>query len=89
MNNVNCRGSENRLSDCSAYKNQKITNADGSYNVAGVICPPIPYTSSSMAPATTMPPVTERSEAVSTNTLFALSGIFGICAALAVLAVFG
>lgn len=87
LSNVNCRGSEKLLSDCGAYK-VALNNGDG-YNVAGVSCPPIPYTSVSMVPVTTMPPVTEKAQSVSTNTLFALSGIFGICAGLAVLAVFG
>ncbi len=75
------------MRDCNAYKNP-LNDGDG-YLVAGVICPPIPYTS----PVMSLPPTNERltteATGVSESTLYLMAGIFGVIAVLAILSVVG
>ena len=87
LSNVNCYGAESSLRDCSAYK-KSINNGNG-YSVAGISCPPIPYTSPSMSLEPTVAEVSKESSGVSLGALYLLSGIFGVFAVLALLSVVG
>ena len=75
------------MTDCTAYKNP-LNDGEG-FLVAGVICPPIPYTSPVMTFAPTNQRLTTEATGVSESTLYLMAGIFGVIAVLAILSVIG
>ena len=88
LTNVYCSGKEAKLTDCTAHK-ESLNDGTG-YNVAGIMCPPIPTTSTTMTQVPTVATLSETEPTgVPTSTLYLISGVFAVCAILAVLSVVG